>query len=59
MKLATYTSESRESIGADEIPDPQHLQVTCRVNGIVKQTAGVSEARRCGGSGNREDRCAA
>jgi 2-keto-4-pentenoate hydratase/2-oxohepta-3-ene-1,7-dioic acid hydratase in catechol pathway len=26
-------------ITADEIPDPHHLQVTCRVNGVVKQNA--------------------
>jgi 2-keto-4-pentenoate hydratase/2-oxohepta-3-ene-1,7-dioic acid hydratase in catechol pathway len=26
-------------VTADEIPDPQHLQVTCRVNGEVKQNA--------------------
>ena len=26
-------------VTADEIPDPQHLQVTCRVNGVVKQHA--------------------
>ncbi len=26
-------------VTADEIPDPQHLQVTCRVNGVVKQNA--------------------
>jgi 2-keto-4-pentenoate hydratase/2-oxohepta-3-ene-1,7-dioic acid hydratase in catechol pathway len=24
-------------VTADEIPDPHHLQVTCRVNGVVKQ----------------------
>ena len=26
-------------VTADEIPNPQHLQVTCRVNGVVKQNA--------------------
>jgi 2-keto-4-pentenoate hydratase/2-oxohepta-3-ene-1,7-dioic acid hydratase in catechol pathway len=26
-------------VTADEIPDPHHLQVTCRVNGVVKQDA--------------------
>jgi 2-keto-4-pentenoate hydratase/2-oxohepta-3-ene-1,7-dioic acid hydratase in catechol pathway len=26
-------------VTADEIPDPQHLQVQCRVNGVVKQNA--------------------
>ena len=26
-------------VTADEIPDPHHLQVTCRVNGVVKQNA--------------------
>ena len=26
-------------VTADEIPDPQHLQVMCRVNGVVKQNA--------------------
>jgi 2-keto-4-pentenoate hydratase/2-oxohepta-3-ene-1,7-dioic acid hydratase in catechol pathway len=26
-------------VTADEIPDPQRLQVTCRVNGVVKQNA--------------------
>jgi 2-keto-4-pentenoate hydratase/2-oxohepta-3-ene-1,7-dioic acid hydratase in catechol pathway len=26
-------------VTADEISDPQHLQVTCRVNGVVKQNA--------------------
>lgn len=26
-------------VTADEIPDPQHLQVMCRVNGVVKQHA--------------------
>ena len=26
-------------VTADEVPDPQHLQVTCRVNGVVKQSA--------------------
>jgi 2-keto-4-pentenoate hydratase/2-oxohepta-3-ene-1,7-dioic acid hydratase in catechol pathway len=26
-------------VTADEIPDPQHLQVVCRVNGVVKQKA--------------------
>ncbi len=25
-------------VTADEIPDPQHLHITCRVNGVVKQT---------------------
>ncbi len=26
-------------VTADEIADPQHLQITCRVNGVVKQNA--------------------
>jgi 2-keto-4-pentenoate hydratase/2-oxohepta-3-ene-1,7-dioic acid hydratase in catechol pathway len=29
-------------VTADEIPDPHHLQVTCRVNGVVKQHANTA-----------------
>ncbi len=28
-------------VTADEIPDPQQLHITCRVNGVVKQNAGT------------------
>jgi 2-keto-4-pentenoate hydratase/2-oxohepta-3-ene-1,7-dioic acid hydratase in catechol pathway len=30
-------------VTADEIPDPQNLNVTCRVNGIVKQSGNTCE----------------
>jgi 2-keto-4-pentenoate hydratase/2-oxohepta-3-ene-1,7-dioic acid hydratase in catechol pathway len=29
-------------VTTDEIPDPQHLQVICRVNGVVKQNANTA-----------------
>jgi 2-keto-4-pentenoate hydratase/2-oxohepta-3-ene-1,7-dioic acid hydratase in catechol pathway len=29
-------------VTADEIPDPHHLQVTCRVNGVVKQNGNTA-----------------
>jgi 2-keto-4-pentenoate hydratase/2-oxohepta-3-ene-1,7-dioic acid hydratase in catechol pathway len=28
-------------VTADEVPDPHHLQIACRVNGVVKQSAGT------------------